>query len=214
MMRLPTQIKREKHIMRLIVRLALFIAVLSLFSVGVFAQDSKAPSCKIYNIKIKGYVAGSYFERNGRIGVYKPGLSASNAEELWLVSGDPVSNAAKGAIRFTTNSFFAKSSSYSDEKYDMAFVAIYNGPKTISITPSLQMSNLTLGNVNYYTTTGNVSSLREINKGKIEVEFKSGGKVSGWAQIHDQYQSGGYNVTFTGNLFSTSSSSNCQFNNN
>jgi hypothetical protein len=204
--------------MRNIIRFVLVFTILSLFAGSVVLAQNTTPksstSCKKYNISIKGYVGGSKIERTGRLGVYKPGLSASNQEELWIVSGNPVESPSKGAFRFTTNSFFNVKNSYSYEKFDMAGVTVEYSPKTFDISPSFAMANNTFGKVNLYTQGNTKSSTRAINRGKIQVEFKSGNKVSGWIQVYDEYQSGTYNVTFTGSLDSSSSTSKCQFHNN
>jgi hypothetical protein len=202
---------------RIFTRLLLLTVVLSLFTLPSLAQQNVLPTedggkatggyCWIYNIKITGKANGNSFTRYGRFGLVWPGIT--NSYEMWIVSGEPGHTPAKGAVIFTTNSFYANSSIYSASEIDLATVTLESGG--VMAKPILAASQ-TYG-VNKYTMSAAFSSFRRADTGHFFADWGDN-KVWGDFFFKQQGKTGAIKATFKGSLVSSGHGhAFCKFNN-
>jgi hypothetical protein len=216
------------RILFLIVVLSLILAVVPAMAQGEpkgtapqpFSSSVEPKShtrCWIYNITIKGYAGGYYFSRSGRLGVFYPGLNVAtpngkNPYEMWIVSGDPsIAPAYRGEMLFTTNTYFGALTPYASGLRDMAYVG-WTSTYVLKAVPH------TAQNFSYPTNKMRISassttSFRWIDQGYLIANFANHPKVSGSVYFKELNKSGTLSATFTGNLYSYSTSSSCRFNN-
>jgi hypothetical protein len=211
----------------LIVVLSLFVAVAPVFAEEVTPQpveptteiagDRSHTKCWIYNITIKGYAGGVWFQRSGRLGVFYPGLNVAtpngkNSYDMWVVSGEPgYGSPFRGELLFTTNTWFGALTPYAGNLADMAYV------KWLS-TYVLEARPHTPQNFSFPTNKMRISnsvsgSFRWADQGYVRANFGNHPKVNGSIYLKELNVSGVYSATFTGNLYSYSTSSSCRFNN-
>jgi hypothetical protein len=136
-----------------------------------------------WSITIQGKSNGKVFQRQGLLFITQSASTAgtrnqANPLEVFLTSGNPVTNPQSGAIWFMTNNVMIGSRA----QIDLAFVAFDTHTNTITVVPDPSVS--AVGANGFNSHSGLLANLYQIFDGSMQIQFQDNFKtISGTVDL-------------------------------